>query len=192
MKKLLLTAAIVPAIFAASTASAAVLINEVNTPRLPTAYSFNVTASTSSTSLSFSGYQLPAFSGVAAISVTALGSAANLLGQSWSFSPAGCGSLASQFNAGTGTNALSFGGVCEGSYDTFSQNFATIAGGQYLVNFVYANAPGRSGFRAETSAALTAAVPEPATWALMLIGFAAVGGLLRSSRRKEHLTVRYI
>lgn len=31
---------------------------------------------------------------------------------------------------------------------------------------------------------LTAAVPEPATWALMILGFGAIGGALRSSRRR--------
>lgn len=36
----------------------------------------------------------------------------------------------------------------------------------------------------------TAPVPEPATWAMMLIGFGAVGGAMRS-RRKQRLTVSY-
>lgn len=35
-----------------------------------------------------------------------------------------------------------------------------------------------------------APVPEPGTWALMLLGFAVVGGAMRS-RRKPHLSVRY-
>lgn len=39
--------------------------------------------------------------------------------------------------------------------------------------------------------ALAGAVPEPATWALMLIGFGFVGGALRSSKRKQKLTVSY-
>jgi hypothetical protein len=34
------------------------------------------------------------------------------------------------------------------------------------------------------------AVPEPATWAMMLFGFALVGGAMRS-RRKPHLSARY-
>jgi hypothetical protein len=34
------------------------------------------------------------------------------------------------------------------------------------------------------------AVPEPATWALMILGFGAIGGALRSRKRRETLTVR--
>lgn len=191
MKKLILATVAVATLFAASGANAATLIDEKNTARLPTAYTFNITANSNNTALTFSGYQLPFFSNVAAISVTALGSATNLLAQSWAFTPAACGSLAGQSNLGGGTNALTFGGYCENSYDSFSQNFASVAGGQYLVNFIYTNAPGRSGFRAETTAALTAAVPEPGVWALMLLGFAAVGGMMRLPRRKDRLTVRY-
>lgn len=36
-----------------------------------------------------------------------------------------------------------------------------------------------------------AAVPEPATWAMMLLGFGFVGGALRSSKRRQKLTVTY-
>lgn len=35
------------------------------------------------------------------------------------------------------------------------------------------------------------AVPEPTTWAMMLIGFGAVGGAMRSAKRKQKLTVSY-
>lgn len=36
-----------------------------------------------------------------------------------------------------------------------------------------------------------AAVPEPATWAMMLIGFAFVGGAIRSTKRRQKMTVSY-
>ncbi len=32
---------------------------------------------------------------------------------------------------------------------------------------------------------LAAAVPEPATWAMMIIGFGAVGSMVRTSRRRS-------
>ncbi len=37
----------------------------------------------------------------------------------------------------------------------------------------------------------TGAVPEPATWAMMLLGFGFVGGAMRSARRRQKLTVSY-
>jgi len=38
---------------------------------------------------------------------------------------------------------------------------------------------------------LSAAVPEPATWLVMLLGFGAVGGAMRSARRRQRVTVSY-
>ena len=35
------------------------------------------------------------------------------------------------------------------------------------------------------------AVPEPATWAMMLLGLGFVGGAMRSRRRKQNVAVRY-
>lgn len=35
------------------------------------------------------------------------------------------------------------------------------------------------------------AVPEPATWALMMLGFGAIGGGMRARRRKQTTTVSY-
>ncbi|MGX7953623.1 PEPxxWA-CTERM sorting domain-containing protein [Tsuneonella sp. HG249] len=39
--------------------------------------------------------------------------------------------------------------------------------------------------------ATTSAVPEPATWALMLLGFGLIGGAMRSARQRQKLTVSY-
>lgn len=39
--------------------------------------------------------------------------------------------------------------------------------------------------------AITAAVPEPGTWALMLLGFGAIGASLRSRRTRDTMRVRY-
>ena len=35
------------------------------------------------------------------------------------------------------------------------------------------------------------AVPEPATWAMMIIGFGMIGGTMRSAKRRRKLTVSY-
>ena len=40
-------------------------------------------------------------------------------------------------------------------------------------------------------AVVTSAVPEPATWAMFLLGFAVVGGAMRAQRRKVKLSVSY-
>ena len=37
----------------------------------------------------------------------------------------------------------------------------------------------------------TPAVPEPSTWAMLLVGFFGIGGALRSVKRREKLTVSY-
>jgi hypothetical protein len=42
-----------------------------------------------------------------------------------------------------------------------------------------------------TDASVTAAVPEPATWAMMIGGFGMVGGAMRSARRKQRVSVSY-
>jgi hypothetical protein len=38
---------------------------------------------------------------------------------------------------------------------------------------------------------LASAVPEPATWAMMLLGFGFVGGVMRSAKRKQKVAVSY-
>ena len=34
-------------------------------------------------------------------------------------------------------------------------------------------------------ATVTSAVPEPATWAMLLLGFGAIGGVMRVNRRRS-------
>lgn len=49
-----------------------------------------------------------------------------------------------------------------------------------------------AGGRAELRVtSIRAAVPEPATWAMMIGGFGMVGGAMRSARRKQTVSVRY-
>jgi len=86
-----------------------------------------------------------------------------------------------------------------GSYGSFWTNpafskFSTVLGaGSYSFSLT---GPGQGGVPAGLgvrldSGDLVGAVPEPAAWALMLIGFGFVGGALRSSKSKQKLTVSY-
>ena len=52
---------------------------------------------------------------------------------------------------------------------------------QYRVNTF---SPGSSSYVTVTTSPVAAAVPEPATWAMMIGGFGAVGGAMRYRRRK--------
>ena len=77
------------------------------------------------------------------------------------------------FLDGSGTSFMNVNG---GRIDFFFQDNAQ----QYRVNTF---SPGSSSFVTATSAAV-AAVPESSTWAMMLAGFAIVGGAIRQRGRK--------
>lgn len=111
-------------------------------------------------------------------------------------------------------NALQAAGkVVSGSDLNALNSLLANAGGQVLLGFHWGNVPGpqrnvsaiymwdnvapgsirltdTQGYSNAVlyrSAAVTAAVPEPGTWALMLVGFGAVGGSLRRRRRVAHI-----
>ena len=86
-----------------------------------------------------------------------------------------------QGNTGTGNFSLTFAEVMNSvSFDSFVTRFQSISGvsggtsGIGLGSVVQGNTP------------ITA--PEPATWAMMLIGFFGLGGALRASRRRTAAT----
>lgn len=71
----------------------------------------------------------------------------------------------------------------------------TAAPGELLTSATFTSAIGFEDFRQLRLGGLTAtpppgAVPEPATWAMMLLGFGAIGFAMRR-RRKEQLNVRF-
>lgn len=76
-------------------------------------------------------------------------------------------------------------------------SFGQIGGGQVFdrFEFSYANAGGSPISLIEVVDNITfntaSAVPEPSTWALMLIGFGAVGGAMRSAKRKRKVTFSF-
>lgn len=85
-------------------------------------------------------------------------------------------------SVGSGTNFACFTGnsVCGGGTNRISITVGNFGGG----------VP-QSGVQSIASIGSAAAVPEPSTWALMLLGFGFVGGAMRSARRREKISVSY-
>lgn len=84
-------------------------------------------------------------------------------------------STGSTLNLSTGVGNLLFGNIDFGTLlSTGSSSANILSGADNSINFT---ATGGSG-----TLSLTAAVPEPATWAMMLVGFGAVGFSMRRKR----------
>ena len=155
-------------------------------------YEVSFLATEATTAIQFSGYQKYSFEYVTDISVT-LSGGANLLGGAWTLAAASQGSYAGTMYDGSSIPGLWFGGFVPGEFDTFSQTLATTPGAQYDVAFTFFNPSvpppvANAAFRtfeatlpssqflvSAPNARLVPSVPEPSTWAMILIGFAAVG-----------------
>jgi hypothetical protein len=177
-------------------ANATTLFDQTNFSATNLPVSLNFTAGATSTTVDFGGYQIPSWMNLDDIFLTLTGGSTNLLGTSFNFTAApgaGCSGAWESGVPGTyGTNGLRFGSVCEGAYDIFSQTISTTIGSSNTLGFVLSNpnvgdsrdAIVPSGLRITASDAVVAAVPEPATWAMMLIGFGAIGCAMRFRRRR--------
>lgn len=96
------------------------------------------------------------------------------------------------FNAQGSTDsvAITINGVTRNFAIGNGQNFFGIqaTGGDTITSIAFnANGTGVADLRQLRVGGITAAVPEPGTWALMLLGFGAVGASLRRRRRTTHL-----
>ena len=192
MKSQILAALAAAGLAVSAAASADTTLLTLSNPPIETGvlYDLSFTATSSSTTLSVAGFQVPSDEYVTDNGVYANGSATNLLATVWAFTPAASGSDTSQYSDGTSVNALRFAGITAGDYDTYSQTFSTTAGDTYTYKFSFQELDtGPSSLVVTTSGA--SAVPEPAAWALMLIGLvglvglAGVRGSLRGSQRKQ-------
>jgi PEP-CTERM motif len=180
-------AVLMAAVAVSSSAHATNLLTLID-PTAGTSENFDLlfTATSTSSTLTDGGYQLPGFTDFEDNSVVDTSGGGDLLGQSWIFTPAPLGTDTSQFNDGTSVNGLSFGGVAVGSFDQYSQTFATTVGDTYLYSFNVPNFAGTpDGFTVDVTNAVvgTGGVPEPATWAMMLVGFGGLGAAMRSRRK---------
>ncbi len=196
MPKTLLAAAVLTAgvvLLGTSSARAVTLLSLVNPPaQTDTPYDLSFTATAPTTEISIGGYDDPAFEFVFDVSVT-LSGGANLLSESWVFTPARSGSEATE-----GKGLLTFGDISPGNFDTFSQTFATTPGDTYLLSFLFANSLDGSSFSSDSSGLLvttdggfarTLAVPELSTWTMALLGFIGLGLVgYRQARKTESRT----
>lgn len=102
----------------------------------------------------------------------------------------------------TNTNQINFGKTLYGS-TIIGAHFGNVAGEAGNVSVFWLFDLGAAGaqyvsldnMRGFSNAVLyttgTGAVPEPATWAMMLLGFGLVGGAMRTRRRKPNTTGSY-
>jgi hypothetical protein len=184
-----------------SAASAATLLNVTNLPVqsvIPQTFTF--TATSGSTKIDFQGYQVPGSLTLVNLFLGATGAtpstANNLLGLHYTYTPSSCASPFHAFEGSDapayGANNLNFEGACTGLYDSLAQTVSTTVGGSYTLKFSLSNsAAGPNGLRIfATDSAATGAVPEPATWAMMLLGFGGIGFSLRRRRRLETATAQ--
>lgn len=85
-----------------------------------------------------------------------------------------------------GASVFAFAGSYEGGFSTIG---STSTGLVDKVSFLV-TASGTSA-NIDNIVASVAAVPEPATWTMMLIGFGAVGAAMRSQRRRVRTSVSF-
>jgi hypothetical protein len=142
------------------------------------------TATAGATKLTLAGYQVLAAEEVTNISLAQTGGGPNLLGATWDFTPAPSGSNAAPFNDGTSVPALSFAGTTEDSFDMFSQTVPTVAGQSYILNFLFSGFDDPPSELVVSTAASAAAVPEPATLTMAVIGGLTAGGIGWMRRRR--------
>nr|WP_314445824.1 FxDxF family PEP-CTERM protein [uncultured Sphingomonas sp.] len=92
------------------------------------------------------------------------------------------------FLTGTGiTSPLSISEVLADPNETRALNNFQVAAGTYTLNIQGRPGTQNGAFGGNVAFQSMAAVPEPGTWAMMLLGFGAVGFSMRRRRRGTHL-----
>lgn len=75
--------------------------------------------------------------------------------------------------------------------EQFSLAQTFLPAGSFTFSTTGTKVAGQAGSIAGTISQVNAAVPEPATWGMMLIGFAMLGGAMRRKQRKVTTRVRF-
>ena len=185
-------------------------------PHTYTNYTVNFTANAAVTNLAFALREDPAYFSLDNITLTTGGGPNLVTNGDFEAGPIGANqpngwTYLNLYNAGAAGRVLSGCGIggsncyydgAVGSYDTITQAINTSIGSLYTLNFwltdnssqVTASAMNNgnlSGINlvvyAGAAQVTAGGVPEPATWAMMLVGFGAIGGTLR---RRQNVATR--
>lgn len=98
------------------------------------------------------------------------------------------GAAASSFTADIAGLTFNSGLLASSTpFARFSQGFTIDTAGSYNLRFAQARGPGNEGNIIDNVS--LAAIPEPASWAMMIAGFGLVGGALRRRRSLSSMAV---
>lgn len=104
----------------------------------------------------------------------------------------GTGNILASLNLDAQYNGNNCTGDPTGTFCNWSAVGVNFAGLAYSINFGgTANQTGFDNITFGSATPGTGAIPEPGTWAMMLLGFGFVGGAMRSAKRRQRLTVSY-
>jgi PEP-CTERM motif len=82
------------------------------------------------------------------------------------------------------------GRYADGTYQLLGANFTGTATGNGALELFYWDSNSGDNF-GEISVTALAGIPEPATWAFMIMGFGLAGGALRQATRGQQVRVRF-
>jgi hypothetical protein len=200
MRKMIsLLAASAALAFATPASAAQVLVDltnipaQVSTPSSSLDSTQSFTATSTSTVLTIAGFDVPGSLVLANILLAdTTAPTVNVLGELFAYTPATDSPLADQNNTGIyGTRNVRFAGGSNTSYDIFTQTFNTTIGSTYNLSYLFTDQACRgcsavpNGLRITVGEPTVAgAVPEPATWVMMLLGFGGIGFALRRQRNQ--------
>ncbi len=98
------------------------------------------------------------------------------------------------YNYVSNSDRLTIGGlaaganVLTGGVDDFFLTIINASRDDYTFGYFYYSEPGKAIWATNQFSDSPSAVPEPATWAMMIIGFGAAGSMMRTSRRRSALS----
>lgn len=87
------------------------------------------------------------------------------------------------------TDILTASNNFDTTFSTFSSNFSASSAGQYRLDFF--GFPPTNNVDVLVDNVSVSAVPEPGTWAMLLLGFGFVGAALRTGKRRTKVSVAY-